>query len=156
MITAAGRFCAPELSLLYSGLQMLERVAYSISSVGTRRSLRPSFELFIVAQRDAAITSPIPGTTRDVLTLTLDIGGFPVVLSDTAGLRETVDTVEQIGVSRAGNAYVQIMIHYRIVFSGISLVLKRRISLFVFYPFPMCCPLQAVSRLDSQKRLRAI
>ncbi|OAX39244.1 tRNA modification GTPase TrmE [Rhizopogon vinicolor AM-OR11-026] len=57
-----------------------------------------------LAQRDAAITSPIPGTTRDVLTLTLDIGGFPVVLSDTAGLRETVDTVEKIGVGRAGNA----------------------------------------------------
>jgi tRNA modification GTPase len=56
-----------------------------------------------LAQRDAAITSPIPGTTRDVLTLTLDIGGFPVVLSDTAGLRETLDTVEQIGVGRAGN-----------------------------------------------------
>ncbi|KAG0700059.1 tRNA modification GTPase TrmE [Suillus ampliporus] len=57
-----------------------------------------------LAQRDAAITSPIPGTTRDVLTLTLDIGGFPVVLSDTAGLRETVDTIEQVGVGRAGNA----------------------------------------------------
>jgi len=60
-----------------------------------------------LAQRDAAITSPIPGTTRDVLTLTLDIGGFPVVLSDTAGLRETVDTVEQIGVSRACNTVEQ-------------------------------------------------
>ncbi|KAG2038566.1 hypothetical protein BDR03DRAFT_954392 [Suillus americanus] len=57
-----------------------------------------------LAQRDAAITSPIPGTTRDVLTLTLDIGGFPVVLSDTAGLRETLDTVEKVGVGRAGNA----------------------------------------------------
>ncbi|KAG1753215.1 tRNA modification GTPase TrmE [Suillus lakei] len=56
-----------------------------------------------LAQRDAAITSPIPGTTRDVLTLTLDIGGFPVILSDTAGLRKTFDTVEQIGVGRAGN-----------------------------------------------------
>jgi tRNA modification GTPase len=57
-----------------------------------------------LARRDAAITSPIPGTTRDVLTLTLDIGGFPVVLSDTAGLRETLDTIEQVGVGRAGNA----------------------------------------------------
>jgi tRNA modification GTPase len=46
-----------------------------------------------------------------VLTLTLDIGGFPVVLSDTAGLRETVDTVEQLGVGRAGNAYVRVMMH---------------------------------------------
>lgn len=57
-----------------------------------------------LAERDAAITSPIPGTTRDVLTLTLDIGGLPVVLNDTAGIRKmTGDVVEQIGVERAGD-----------------------------------------------------
>ncbi|KAL4075633.1 tRNA modification GTPase TrmE [Scleroderma citrinum] len=57
-----------------------------------------------LAERDAAITSPIPGTTRDVLTLTLDIGGLPVVLNDTAGIRMmTEDVVERIGVERAGD-----------------------------------------------------
>lgn len=56
-----------------------------------------------LAERDVAITSPIPGTTRDVLTLTLDIGGLPVVLNDTAGLRKlTDDAIEKIGVERAG------------------------------------------------------
>lgn len=56
-----------------------------------------------LAERDVAITSPIPGTTRDVLTLTLDIGGLPVVLNDTAGIRKlTDDAVEKIGVERAG------------------------------------------------------
>jgi tRNA modification GTPase len=43
----------------------------------------------------------VPGTTRDILELSLDIGGLPVTVADTAGLRETVDEVEQIGVERA-------------------------------------------------------
>ncbi|KAF9224381.1 tRNA modification GTPase TrmE [Gyrodon lividus] len=57
-----------------------------------------------LAERDAAIISPIPGTTRDVLSLTLDIGGLPVVLNDTAGIRKTTaDVVERIGIERAGD-----------------------------------------------------
>ncbi|KAF8845563.1 tRNA modification GTPase TrmE [Paxillus ammoniavirescens] len=57
-----------------------------------------------LAERDAAIVSPIPGTTRDVLSLTLDIGGLPVVLNDTAGIRRaTAGVVERIGVERAGD-----------------------------------------------------
>ncbi|KAF7703462.1 tRNA modification GTPase GTPBP3, mitochondrial [Silurus meridionalis] len=55
----------------------------------------------LLCQRPAAIVSPIPGTTRDVVETPLDIGGFPVLLSDTAGLRETDDFVEQEGVQRA-------------------------------------------------------
>ncbi|XP_068599574.1 tRNA modification GTPase GTPBP3, mitochondrial [Brachionichthys hirsutus] len=54
-----------------------------------------------LCQRPAAIVSPIAGTTRDVVETALDIGGFPVVLSDTAGLRESPDLVEREGVRRA-------------------------------------------------------
>ncbi|KAM4738712.1 5-taurinomethyluridine-[tRNA] synthase subunit GTPB3, mitochondrial isoform 2-T2 [Anableps anableps] len=54
-----------------------------------------------LCQRPAAIVSPIAGTTRDVVETTLDIGGFPVLLSDTAGLRDSPDLVEQEGVRRA-------------------------------------------------------
>jgi tRNA modification GTPase len=43
----------------------------------------------------------IPGTTRDVLELCLDIGGLAVLVSDTAGLRESDDVVENIGIERA-------------------------------------------------------
>lgn len=86
---------------------MPERAAFSISLVRlpcTIYSLYNQFDTSLAAERDAAIISPIPGTTRDVLSLTLDIGGLPVVLNDTAGIRSTTnDTVERIGVERAGN-----------------------------------------------------
>jgi tRNA modification GTPase len=54
-----------------------------------------------LAGRDVAIVSSIPGTTRDVLESPLDIGGWPVVLVDTAGLRESADVVELEGIRRA-------------------------------------------------------
>uniref|UniRef100_UPI0009B3AE7A 5-taurinomethyluridine-[tRNA] synthase subunit GTPB3, mitochondrial isoform X2 n=1 Tax=Monopterus albus TaxID=43700 RepID=UPI0009B3AE7A len=54
-----------------------------------------------ICQRPAAIVSPIAGTTRDVVETALDIGGFPVLLTDTAGLRDSPDLVEREGVRRA-------------------------------------------------------
>uniref|UniRef100_A0A7M4DWZ4 GTP binding protein 3, mitochondrial n=1 Tax=Crocodylus porosus TaxID=8502 RepID=A0A7M4DWZ4_CROPO len=57
--------------------------------------------LNLLCQRPAAIVSPVPGTTRDVVETTLNVGGYPVVLSDTAGLRDARDPVEREGVSRA-------------------------------------------------------
>src|SRR6187401_1528014 len=54
-----------------------------------------------VAQREAAIVSPHAGTTRDVIEVHLNLGGYPVTLLDTAGIRESDDPVEQEGVRRA-------------------------------------------------------
>lgn len=54
-----------------------------------------------LAGREAAITSDIAGTTRDVIEVSLDINGLPVRFMDTAGLRETEDPVEIEGVKRA-------------------------------------------------------
>lgn len=54
-----------------------------------------------LAQRDAAIVSPHAGTTRDVIEVHLDLAGYPVTLLDTAGIRKSLDPVEQEGIRRA-------------------------------------------------------
>jgi tRNA modification GTPase len=55
-----------------------------------------------IAGRDVAIVTPEPGTTRDVIEVRLDLGGYPVTLVDTAGLREAASAIEAEGVRRAG------------------------------------------------------
>jgi tRNA modification GTPase len=56
--------------------------------------------LNLLARRDAAIVSAHAGTTRDVIEVHLDLGGYPVVLADTAGLRDSIDPVEMEGIRR--------------------------------------------------------
>src|SRR6266853_6262280 len=54
-----------------------------------------------LARREAAITSPIAGTTRDVIEVAIDLAGYPVIFADTAGLRDSADAIEEEGLRRA-------------------------------------------------------
>jgi tRNA modification GTPase len=54
-----------------------------------------------IAGQERAIVTDIPGTTRDQIEVPLSLGGIPILLTDTAGLRESDDTIERIGINRA-------------------------------------------------------
>jgi tRNA modification GTPase len=76
------------------------RDGIAVAIVGPPNAGKSSL-LNLLARREAAITSPIAGTTRDVIEVAIDLGGYPVVLADTAGLRDSADIIEQEGLRRA-------------------------------------------------------
>jgi tRNA modification GTPase len=76
------------------------RAGLSVALTGPPNSGKSSI-LNALAGRDAAIVSAVAGTTRDVIEVHLELGGYPVVLADTAGLRDSDDPVEAEGIRRA-------------------------------------------------------
>jgi tRNA modification GTPase len=104
---------APEVESLLAAL--LAALGEALAGSAAAERVRDGFEVAIVgrpnvgkstllnalAGRDAALTSPLAGTTRDVLEVRMDIAGLPVTVLDTAGLRDSGDALEAMGVARA-------------------------------------------------------
>jgi tRNA modification GTPase len=103
----------PEVSALLEAVQVeLEKES---AGVLVAERVRTGFEVAIIgapntgkstlinnlAGREAAITSEVAGTTRDVIEVRMDLSGLPVTFLDTAGVRDTDDAVEKIGIARA-------------------------------------------------------
>ena len=84
------------------GVQTAERIrsGFEVAIVGAP-NLGKSTLLNYLVGRDAAITSNVSGTTRDIIEVKLDLRGLPVTILDTAGIRKSDDKVEEIGISRA-------------------------------------------------------
>lgn len=104
---------SPEVLVLID--RLMADLGREAEGVGAAERIRDGFEIAIVgapnagkstllnqlAGREAAITSHIAGTTRDVIEVRMEIAGLPVTFLDTAGLRETDDRLERAGIDRA-------------------------------------------------------
>lgn len=91
-----------ELDKMAAGVGMAERIrdGFEVAIIGPP-NIGKSTLLNVLAGRDAAITSSVAGTTRDIIEVRMDLHGLPVTLLDTAGLRDATDGVEAIGIARA-------------------------------------------------------
>lgn len=100
-LTAAGNKMENWMSSYRQGRLLREGMTVVIAG---RPNAGKSSLLNALAGQDRAIVTPIPGTTRDTIEIKVDLDGLPVNLVDTAGLHESADPIEHLGVERAHEA----------------------------------------------------
>jgi tRNA modification GTPase len=85
-----------------AGARIAERVrdGFEVAIVGPPNSGKSTL-INALAGREAALTSDVPGTTRDVIEVRMELNGLAVTMLDTAGLRQTEDVIEKLGIGRA-------------------------------------------------------
>ncbi len=93
---------AAQIGAEAEGSKIAERIktGFEVAIIGAPNAGKSTL-LNALAKREAAITSDIAGTTRDIVEVRMDLDGLPVTFLDTAGLRESDDKIEVIGVARA-------------------------------------------------------
>ncbi len=101
-IQSESRYIKNEIEKILNDQKVGERVreGFKIAIVGPTNAGKSSL-LNYLSKRDVAIVSEIAGTTRDVIETHLNLDGFPVVIADTAGIRESKDEIEKKGIKLA-------------------------------------------------------
>lgn len=91
-----------EIETYLAGFAASERIreGFTVAICGSPNAGKSTL-LNLIAGRDVALTSEVPGTTRDVLEVQLDLQGYAVTLLDTAGIREAEEAIERLGIERA-------------------------------------------------------
>ena len=118
---------AEELRSEMAGVRMAERVrdGFEVAIIGAPNAGKSTL-LNYLAKREAAIVSEFAGTTRDVVEVRLDLDGLAVTLLDTAGLRDTEDAVEQIGIARAVSRADAADLRIHLILAGQAPILEVR------------------------------
>jgi len=91
-----------DINTQLAGYSAAERIrdGFEVAILGVPNSGKSTL-LNAIAQRDAALVSDVAGTTRDIIEVRMDLNGLPVTFLDTAGIRDTDDRVEALGIERA-------------------------------------------------------